>query len=239
MTQALDRVDADEAGPGDIIAIAGIPEITIGETLADVDDPAPAAAAHRRRAEPLDDRRHQHVAARGPGRQQAHRAPGREPAARGARRQRLVARAADRTTRHVGSAGPRRAAAGGARRDDAARRLRAHGRQAAGRDPRDQRQAARAGRAAHGRRARGLPRRRDPAARAAQGPHGADGQPRHRLGAARLPCAVTRPDRVPHRVPHRDARHRHAAPRLRRVRAVVRRAAHASDRQPRRRPARA
>ena len=41
MTEALDRVDADEAGPGDIIAIAGIPEITIGETLADVDDPRP------------------------------------------------------------------------------------------------------------------------------------------------------------------------------------------------------
>jgi GTP-binding protein len=41
MTDALDRVDADEAGPGDIIAIAGIPEITIGETLADVDDPRP------------------------------------------------------------------------------------------------------------------------------------------------------------------------------------------------------
>ncbi len=32
---------ADEAGPGDIVAIAGIPEITIGETLADPDDPQP------------------------------------------------------------------------------------------------------------------------------------------------------------------------------------------------------
>jgi GTP-binding protein len=41
ITQALDRVPADEAGPGDIIAIAGIDEITIGETLADVDDPRP------------------------------------------------------------------------------------------------------------------------------------------------------------------------------------------------------
>ncbi|HJQ41470.1 MAG TPA: translational GTPase TypA [Jatrophihabitantaceae bacterium] len=41
MTQALDRVPADDAGPGDIIAIAGIPEITIGETLADPDDPRP------------------------------------------------------------------------------------------------------------------------------------------------------------------------------------------------------
>jgi GTP-binding protein len=41
MTEALDRVPAEEAGPGDIIAIAGIPDITIGETLADPDDPRP------------------------------------------------------------------------------------------------------------------------------------------------------------------------------------------------------
>ena len=41
ITDALDRVDAEEAGPGEIIAVAGIPEITIGETLADADDPRP------------------------------------------------------------------------------------------------------------------------------------------------------------------------------------------------------
>ena len=41
VTEALDRVDADEAGPGEIISVAGIPEITIGETLADPDDPRP------------------------------------------------------------------------------------------------------------------------------------------------------------------------------------------------------
>ncbi|MFM8944790.1 MAG: translational GTPase TypA [Actinomycetota bacterium] len=41
VTQALDRVDADEAGPGEIIAIAGIEDITIGETLADPADPRP------------------------------------------------------------------------------------------------------------------------------------------------------------------------------------------------------
>jgi GTP-binding protein len=41
VTDALDRVPADEAGPGEIVAIAGIPEITIGETLADLDDPRP------------------------------------------------------------------------------------------------------------------------------------------------------------------------------------------------------
>jgi GTP-binding protein len=41
VTDALDRVDAQEAGPGEIIAIAGIAEVTIGETLADPDDPRP------------------------------------------------------------------------------------------------------------------------------------------------------------------------------------------------------
>ncbi len=41
VTEALDRVDAEQAGPGEIIAVAGIPEVTIGETLADLDDPRP------------------------------------------------------------------------------------------------------------------------------------------------------------------------------------------------------
>ncbi|HVR14200.1 MAG TPA: EF-Tu/IF-2/RF-3 family GTPase, partial [Gaiellaceae bacterium] len=41
VTEALDRVEAAEAGPGELIAVAGIPEVTIGETLADPDDPRP------------------------------------------------------------------------------------------------------------------------------------------------------------------------------------------------------
>jgi GTP-binding protein len=41
LTEALDRVPADEAGPGEIVAIAGLPDITIGETIADRDDPRP------------------------------------------------------------------------------------------------------------------------------------------------------------------------------------------------------
>ena len=41
VTEALDRVEAEEAGPGELIAVAGIPEVTIGETLADPDDPRP------------------------------------------------------------------------------------------------------------------------------------------------------------------------------------------------------
>jgi GTP-binding protein len=45
-TKALDRFPAEEAGPGDIIAVAGIEEITIGETLADPDDVRPLPAIH-------------------------------------------------------------------------------------------------------------------------------------------------------------------------------------------------
>ena len=41
ITKALERVSGESAGPGDIIAIAGMPEITIGETLADPDNPVP------------------------------------------------------------------------------------------------------------------------------------------------------------------------------------------------------
>ena len=41
ITENLDRVPAESAGPGEIIAIAGIDDITIGETLADAEDPRP------------------------------------------------------------------------------------------------------------------------------------------------------------------------------------------------------
>src|SRR3954468_20872597 len=41
ITEALDRVGAAEAGPGGGIAVAGIPDITIGEPLADLEDPRP------------------------------------------------------------------------------------------------------------------------------------------------------------------------------------------------------
>ena len=41
MTDALERKPADSAGPGDIVAIAGIDEITIGETISDPENPKP------------------------------------------------------------------------------------------------------------------------------------------------------------------------------------------------------
>ncbi|TQL01346.1 translational GTPase TypA [Cellulomonas sp. SLBN-39] len=40
-TKALERVPTDSAAPGDIVAVAGIEDITIGETLTDPDDPRP------------------------------------------------------------------------------------------------------------------------------------------------------------------------------------------------------
>ena len=46
ITEELERVAAEEVGPGEIIAIAGIPDITIGETLTDVNDPRPLPVIH-------------------------------------------------------------------------------------------------------------------------------------------------------------------------------------------------
>ncbi|HVB52747.1 MAG TPA: translational GTPase TypA [Candidatus Acidoferrales bacterium] len=43
-SRALDRVDVDEAGPGEIVVVAGFSEISIGDTLADADDPRPLPA---------------------------------------------------------------------------------------------------------------------------------------------------------------------------------------------------
>ena len=94
VTEALERVDADEARPGEIISVAGIPEITIGETLADAEDPRPLpvitvdepslSVTIGINTSPLA----------GPGRRQADRPPAQGPARPRAGRQRLAARAA-------------------------------------------------------------------------------------------------------------------------------------------------
>jgi GTP-binding protein len=46
VTENLERVAADRAGPGEIIAVAGLEDVTIGETLADPDDPRPLPVTH-------------------------------------------------------------------------------------------------------------------------------------------------------------------------------------------------
>jgi GTP-binding protein len=39
--QGIERVDIERAGPGDIVSVAGLPEVTIGDTLTDPGDPRP------------------------------------------------------------------------------------------------------------------------------------------------------------------------------------------------------
>ena len=39
--RGIERVDIEEAGPGDIVAVAGIPDVTIGDTITDPGDPRP------------------------------------------------------------------------------------------------------------------------------------------------------------------------------------------------------
>ena len=45
-TKGLDRYPVDEAGPGDIVAIAGVSDIMIGETIVDPDNPKPLPLIH-------------------------------------------------------------------------------------------------------------------------------------------------------------------------------------------------
>ncbi len=41
VAEGLERITAEEAGPGEIIAVAGMPDITIGETIANLENPRP------------------------------------------------------------------------------------------------------------------------------------------------------------------------------------------------------
>ena len=170
VTEALDRVEAEEAGPGEICAVAGIAEVTIGETLADPDDPRPLPVTRVDEPSLSMTVGINTVAARRPGRRQGHGPAAEGPARPGGRRQRLDPRPRHRAARDLGGPGPRRAPARDPRRGDAPRGIRADRRQAAGRDPHDRRAAPRADGARRDRHPRGVPRRRHAAARAAQGP---------------------------------------------------------------------
>ena len=41
MAHGIDRIDIADAGPGDIVSVAGLPEVTIGDTITDPGDPRP------------------------------------------------------------------------------------------------------------------------------------------------------------------------------------------------------
>ena len=128
-------MDAAEAGPGEIVAVAGMAEITIGETLADPDDPRPLpvitvdepslSMTIGINTSPLAGIDGTKLTAR----QILNRLDDR------AGRQRLAAGGHHRATRHLGGPGPRRAPAGRAGRDHAPRGVRADRGQAPGGDP--------------------------------------------------------------------------------------------------------
>ena len=173
VTEGLERKPGESAGPGDIVAVAGIPEITIGETLADAENPVALPLIHV--DEPAISMTIGTNTSPLVGRVKGGKVTARlvkDRLDQRARRQRVAADPPDRAPRRVGGAGPRRAGAGHPRRADAPRGLRAHRRQAAGGHQGGRRQGARAVRAPDHRRARGVPRHHHRAARLPQGPHG-------------------------------------------------------------------
>ena len=123
----LKRVDISEAAAGDIVCLAGIEDITIGETIADVEHQIADPADRDRRADGVDDFRRQHLADGRPRRAVRHVAPDQGPPGPGAARQRLDPARADRHARTDEGRRPRRAAAVDPHRDDAPRRVRAPG----------------------------------------------------------------------------------------------------------------
>ena len=180
---------ADEAGPGEIVAVAGLPEVTIGETIADLDDPRPLPVTA------VD-----------------------EPSLSitlGINTSPLAGLEGDKVTASMIKARLEQELVGNVslrvlptERPDVwevqgrgelqlavlVEIMRREGFELTVGKPEVLTQAvdgkrARAGRAGRDRRAGGLHRRRHAAARAAQGAHAADGQPRHRLGADGVPRA--------------------------------------------------
>ena len=129
--EGLERQQATEAGPGDIVLINGIEGIGIGVTLTDVERPGAAADAEGRRADADDEFLRQHLAARRPRRQVRHQPPDPRPARPRAAVQRRAEGARHRRRRHLRGVGPRRAAPDHPAREHAPRRLRAGGVQAA------------------------------------------------------------------------------------------------------------
>ena len=142
VTEALDRVDADAgAGRRDHLGRRH-PRDHDRRDARGRRGSAPAAGDHGGRAVAVGDDRDQRLAAGGPGRRRADRAASSRPGSTESSSATCRCGSSDdRAPRGVGGAGPRRAGAGGPGRADAPRGIRAHRRQAAGRDPRARRQA--------------------------------------------------------------------------------------------------
>ncbi len=122
----IDRVDITEAGPGDIVSVAGLPEVTIGDTLTDPADPRPLPRLDVDAPTLAHDVRRQHVAARRSRGQVRHQPPDQGPPRQGGPWQRVDRGPTGRDGRGVRGPRPRRAPARGPHRADAPRGLRAH-----------------------------------------------------------------------------------------------------------------
>src|SRR3989449_1016776 len=150
----------------------------------------------------------QRVAIRGQGGEVRHLAAAPRAAPERETRQRRRPRRGDRFARHLPRLRSRRAPARDPHRDDAARGVRARGRQADDHHARGERPDARADGAPRDRHPRGVHRRRHPEGRPAAGRHGEDGQPWDRARASRVPHARARAHRIPNRISDRYSRHR-------------------------------
>ena len=225
--EGLKRTTATEALAGEIVAIAGIEDVDVGDTIADTGSRLGGArpAAHPRgAADHQDAHRRQHLALRR--QEQADEVPDEPPPARappeGDEAQPRHSRRGQRDAGHVRRPRPRRAAAGDPRRDDAARGLRDAARQPRGRDQHGRRRALRADGDRGRRHPRAVHRRRDRAPRRAARAHGQDVEPRLRPRAHRVSRPQPRDDRPARRDPDGDARHRPPQLDLRRLGALGR-----------------
>ena len=224
ITDALDRVECEEAGPGEIAAVAGMAEITIGETLADAEDPRPLPVIT------VDEPSLGMTI--GINTSPLAGADGKKLTARqvlGRLETELIGNVSLRVipterpdTWEVQGRGELQLAV-------LVETMRREGFELTVGKPQV------VTREIDGKLHEPMERvaidvpddylgRRHPAHGPAQGDPDRDGEPRHRVGADGLPDPGPRPGRVPHRVHDRDAGHRHAPPRVRRLGAVARRA---------------
>src|SRR5437016_1942001 len=171
-------------------------------------EPAGPPAHPDRRADRLDALLRQRLAVRRQGGEVRHLAAAPRAAPEREACQRRRPRRGDRFARHLPRLRSRRAPARDPHRDDAARGVRARGRQADDHHARGERPDARADGAPRDRHPRGVHRRRHPEGRPAAGRHGEDGQPWDRARASRVPHARARAHRIPNRISDRYSRHR-------------------------------
>jgi GTP-binding protein len=211
----LDRVEIEQAGPGDIVAIAGFDEVAIGETVSDPDNPMALppilvdeptlAMVFSTNTSPMAGKEGTHVTSN-------------------KLRERLLKEAltnvAIRVEETPGS-DALQVSGRGELQLAILIEIRVLRRQTPGHRPTRARWPRRADRDAHHRLPGGLRRCRDAEARATQRSDARDGQPRNRPGADGVPDPGPRFDRLSYRVSDRDPRNRHHEPPVRLLRPLA------------------